>query len=273
MKNLVITLVVFLISVTLGAQSYQPAVVNPDTMESIALRSVHNKAFSAGEQLKYKIHYGFVDAGEAILKVENSAYSFGGREAYHIVGTGRSLGGFDWFFKVRDRYETYMDKEGMFPYRFIRDVNEGGYKIKQDYTFLPWKSAVKISDAKSYKTPAFVQDMVSSFYYARTIDFSSAQPGDIYTIETIIDGEIFPLQIKYVTSENIDIRAGEFRCMKFVPILQEGRVFEDEEDLNVWITDDENKIPILVKSKILVGSIKMEMVEWSGLTNPIAKID
>ena len=95
----------------------------------------------------------------------------------------------------------------------------------------------------------------------------------IFTIDVFMDNEIYPLKIKYQKTENVEMRQGTFRCMKFVPVVQEGRIFKTEEDLNVWITDDENKIPILVKSKILVGSIKMEVVEYKGLKNPIAKIN
>lgn len=273
MKNQVLILTILIASVNLFSQSYKPEKVDIDTMDSFSPRTISNTAFAVGEELKYKVHYGWVDAGEAVLKVEKSPYSFQGKEALHIVGTGRSLGGFNWVFKVNDRYESYVDKEGLYPYRFIRDVNEGGYKIKQDYKFTPKKTVVDFGNQENYKTPEHVQDMMSAFYYARTLDFSNVQPGDIYTIKTVIDEEIFHLKIKYVQTEIIDIRAGEFRCMKFVPILQEGRIFEDEEDLNVWITDDANKIPILVKSKLLIGSIKMEMTEWSGLSNPLAKLD
>ena len=122
-------------------------------------------------------------------------------------------------------------------------------------------------------TPEFVQDMVSSFFYARTLDYSNAKPGDIFTITTFVDNEIYPLKIKYKGTEEVKMREGKFRCMRFVPVVQEGRIFKTEEDMSVWITDDKNKIPILVQSKILVGSIKMEMVEYEGLRNPIAKID
>lgn len=263
----------FILSVVMAtAQAYKPPKVDVDTLASNELREVEQTAFKVGEQLKYVVHYGWVDAGEAILTVKDSPYDFGDREAYHVVGTGTSLGAFDWFFKVRDRYETYIDKEGLFPHRFVRNCDEGGYKINQDYTFNPEKSAVATEKGDTVLTPLFVQDMISSFYYARTLDYSDVKKGDVFTVETIVDGEIFPLQIKYVGKEKINLRAGKFRCMKFVPVVQEGRIFKDESDLNVWITDDENKIPILVKSKILVGSIKMEVTEWKGLANPIAKV-
>ncbi len=268
-------LIAIIISVSLTgfSQAYFPPKIDIDTVESQPLRSTSNSSFTSGEELKYIVHYGWMDAGEAILKVENSPYSFNGRQAYHVVGTGKSLGAFNWVFKVDDRFETYIDKKGMFPYRFIRNCDEGGYKINQDYTFIPSKSAVKTEKGDTLQTPNFVQDMISAYYFARTLDYSKAKKGDIFTVETIVDGEIYPLQIKYVGKETIKIRAGKFRCMKFIPVLQEGRIFEDADDLNVWITDDENKIPILVKSKIMVGSVKLEMTEWSGLANSLAKVD
>lgn len=258
---------------SLVAQPYAPLKVRMDTLPDQPLRSHAQDAFKAGEKLTYRIHYGIIDAGEAQLEVKNSPYTFDNRQAYQIVGTGRSLGAFDWVFKVRDRYESYVDKNGIFPYRFIRDVNEGGYEIYQDYTFHQKKRAVRTHEDKEYIMPDFTQDMISAFYYARTLDFSQAKEGDVFTIMTFVDNEVFPLKIKYQGKEEIDLRSGTYKCLRFVPVIQEGRIFKDEDDMHVWITDDKNHIPILVKSKILVGSIKMEMTEYSGLAHPIAKVD
>ena len=273
MKHFVVSFILLLGAFAMTAQGTEPPRVSLDTLPDLPLRVVENTAFKSGEKLTFRIHYGFVDAGEAVLEVKDFPNSFDGREAYHIVGIGRSLGAFNWFFKVRDRYETYMDKEGLFPYRFIRDVSEGGFTKHQDYTFSPKKRAVRTHREREYATPEFVQDMVSSFFYARTLDYNNAKPGDLFTIYTFVDNEIYPLEIKYKGTEEVKMREGTFRCMRFVPVVQEGRIFKTEEDMSVWITDDKNKIPILVKSKLLVGSIKMEMVQYEGLRNPIAKID
>lgn len=251
----------------------KPPKVKLDTLPDYALRTVTNRAFGVGEKLTYRAHYGIVDAGEAVLEVKNTNARFSGRDAYHIVGTGRSLGAFDWFFKVRDRYETYIDKQGIFPYRFIRDVNEGGYEIFQDYQFYPSKRALRTHEKEEYITPEFIQDLLSGFYFARTLDMSKAKVGDIFEITTFVDGEVYPLRIKYLGKETIKLRKGKFRCMKFVPVIQKGRIWKDEEDLQVWITDDANKIPVLVKSNLMVGSIKMQMVDYSGLRNPIAQVN
>jgi hypothetical protein len=116
-----------------------------------------------------------------------------------------------------------------------------------------------------------VQDMLSAFYYARTIDFSRAKPGDIYTIETFLDDELWPLRMKYIGKETIKLRNGKYRCLKFQPVVQEGRIFASNNDLNVWVTDDGNRIPVLVQAKVLVGSIKMQLTGYEGLAHPIAR--
>jgi len=254
------------------SQVSKPPKVKIENLPELGYRSVTNNAFKAGEVIKYRVHYGLIDAGEATIRVEESQYKFDGREAYRIVGTGTSLGTFDWFFKVRDHYETYVDKDGLFPHRFIRNCDEGGYKIQQDYTFYPEKRAYQSTKGEGYLTPDFVQDMLSAFYYARTTDYSQAKKGDIFTINTIVDDEIYPLKMKFLGRENMKVDVGTFACLRFAPVVQKGRVFKKDEDLSVWITDDANHIPILVKAKILVGSIKMELKEYSGIANPIAQV-
>ncbi|MEM7162778.1 MAG: DUF3108 domain-containing protein [Bacteroidota bacterium] len=253
-------------------QIKEPKRVKLDTMDTVSLRSLPHNAFRAGEFLRYRLHYGFVDAGEATIEVEKSK-KIKGREVLHVIGKGRTLGAFNWFFKVNDRYETYLDEQGVFPWKFVRRVHEGNYKKSQDYFFHQDRSTVDNGAGKNFEIPMGVQDMISSFYYARTLNFEDLEIDDVMAIETFVDDELFTLNVQYKGKENIKLRAGEFRCMKFVPVVQEGRIFEKADDMQVWITDDENRIPILAKAKILVGSIKMEVVEYSGLSNEIAKID
>ncbi|MFT4659862.1 MAG: hypothetical protein ACI8XB_000112 [Patiriisocius sp.] len=253
--------------------SVKPAEVTIKDLEIKELRVINHEAFAAGEELKYRLRYGFIDAAEATISVKNTSKKVRGREMLHVEGIGKTLKGFNWMFKVDDRYESYIDKEGVFPWIFVRRISEGGYKKSQDYTFHQHKHAVDNKEGKQFATPGSVQDMISSFYYARTLDFSEIKKDDVFYIETFMDDEIFTLGIKFVKKETIKLRAGEFRCLKFEPIVQEGRVFKSSEDLQVWITDDENKIPILAKAKVLVGSIKMELSEYKGLINPIAIVD
>lgn len=236
-------------------------------------RKVNNQSFKPGEVLRYRLHYGFVDAGEATLRVKECDRTMNGRKMIHVEGVGTSISAFDWFFKVRDRYESYLDAEGIFPWLFIRRVNEGGYEINQDYSFMQHKQKVDNGKGKTFETPAMVQDMISAFYYARTLDFTNAKPGDEFMIPMFYDDTNFPLKIKFVKRETINVRMGKFKCLKFAPVVEKGRVFKSEEDLAVWVTDDVNKIPLLAKAKILVGSIKMEVVETKNLAGPISKIE
>ncbi|MFM7856645.1 MAG: DUF3108 domain-containing protein, partial [Flammeovirgaceae bacterium] len=118
---------------------------------------------------------------------------------------------------------------------------EGGYEINQDYTFLQNKNKVDLGNGKNMDAPAYVQDMLSSFYYARTLNFDNAKVGDVFVINTVCDGELFPLKIKYMGKETVSLRKGKFRCMRFVPVVSTGRIFKNNEDLSVWITDDKNK--------------------------------
>ena len=261
-----------LIAIITGALSSVFGLVPLDIATHSSLPETANSAFKPGEKLTYKIHYGIIDAGEAVLEIKDSPYTFENRDAYYAVGTGRSLGAFDMFFKVRDKYETYIDKKGVFPWYFKRRVDEGGYKISQDYTFDQGAGEVFTQKEETHEVPMGVQDMVSAFYFARTFDFSDIQKGDVFEIPTFVDDELFNLRIKFQGRETIKIRNGKFKAMKFVPVVQEGRIWKDENDLNVWISDDDNKIPLLAKTKILFGSIKMELTEYSGLAHKISKL-
>lgn len=240
--------------------------------DEVSFPTVKNNAFQVGEKLRYRVTYGFVDAGEAVMEVKSTSKKANGRELIHLKGTGRTLGGFNAFFKVNDVYESYVDKKGIFPWFFVRRVDEGGYKVNQDYSFFHDKYKVDNGKGKEFKIPMAIQDMVSSFYYARTLDFKDIKKGETIEFKCFMDDEIWPLKLKFVGDEVIHIRKGKFNCKKFIPVVQKGRYFESENDLNFWITDDENRIPILVRAKIPVGTVKLHLVEWEGLKHELNKV-
>jgi len=246
----------------------------PQTKEPIKenLRSIEHHAYQPGEVLEYRLHYGVINAGVAKLEINKMDKKIAGREIYHIVGTGKSKGAFDWFFKVRDRYETYLDVEGAFPWMFVRDIKEGGYKSHQQYNFMQKKQKINNGKGKVIDAPEGIQDMLSAFYYARTIDFSKAKKGEIFTIWSFVDDKVWPLKIKYSGKETIKVSGKKYKTIKFNPVIQKGRIFKSENDLNVWVSDDENKIPLLAQAKVMIGSIKMELTKSSGLANPSSEI-
>ena len=235
------------------------------------LPTKNNFAFRPGEKLTYRLHYGIINAGEAVLEVKPDVLTINGRQIYHIVGTGYTTGSTDWFFKVRDRYETYLDKAALLPWYFVRRVEEGGYKFSQDYSFNHFTKKVDIGNNQKYDIPDDVQDMVSAFYAARNMDLSRAKTGDVMSMICFMDKELWPMKIKLIGRETIATGIGEIRCLKFRPIVQRGRVFKKEEDMTVWISDDANHLPVRAQADILVGSIKMDLTAVMNLANPLAR--
>lgn len=245
--------------------------VEKNTTRVYPLRTLEHGAFKAGEKLTYILHYGLLNAGEATLELKEGDREIQGRKILHAVGHGKSVGAFKAFYKVDDLYESYFDEQGVFPWAFTRRVDEGGYTFSQDYLYLQHRHQVTTQKNETHDTPASVQDMISAFYYARTFDLSNVKEGDEFTVDLFMDDENWPLKMKYLGKETVKLRSGRYRCLKFQPVVQQGRVFKGNDDLNVWVTDDANHIPVLVEAKILVGSIKMELSDYAGLANPIAK--
>ena len=232
-------------------------------------RTVPHKSFQRGEKLTYRIHYGFVEAVEATLEITQENKKFNDRNSLHVVGQGRSKGTFDFFFKVRDRYETYLDEQALMPWQFVRRIDEGGFKASQDYFFNHYQHKVNLGNNKMLDIVAYTQDMVSGFYLARTFDLGNATPGQKFTVPTVVDGEMYQLQIKFLGKEVINSAWGKIRCLKFVPVLQKGRIFKHEEDMLVWLSDDANHIPIRAKANILFGSIKLDLSDYKGIIKPL----
>lgn len=236
--------------------------------DTTLFRRVNNQAFQAGEVLKFRLHYGFINAGVSELRVKPQLVSMASKNCYHIVATGRSISSFDWIYKVRDSYETYIDRDALIPWAFVRDINEGGFIMKDYYAFDHYQKKV-VANGTTFSIPRHTQDIVSSFYYARTIDFSNAKPGDVFEVPLFLDNEVHRFKFKFAGRAILKTDVGKFRVMKFMPVVMKGRVFKNEEDLIVYVSDDENKIPLEIKANILVGAIKMSITGYEGLKNPM----
>lgn len=235
------------------------------------LRTITNEAFSEGEFLRYRVHYGWITAGEATLAIEKQKHQINGRNCYRAIAEGKSQGITDVLYKVRDRYESFIDDQAMLPLKSIRDIREGNYKRYDEITYNHFTDTIisKLFGVKS--VPHHIQDILSAFYFARAHVFPSATPGDTLVITTFFDNELFPLVVKYAGKETIDTDLGTFRCLKLIPLVEEGRVFKSKEDVRIWVTDDRNFIPVRIQSDILVGSMKFDLVEYSGIKNILNK--
>lgn len=235
------------------------------------MRNLQQDAFKVGEELSYIIRYGFVEAGKAEISVQAETRR-AQRPVYHVVGTGRSIGMAEWFFKTRDRYESFIDQEALVPWEFIRDVNEGGHKINRHLIFDQYEQTVRDLEAPekgSFQFESYAQDMLSAFYYARSIDASELKPGDVISFTMFLDHEQFPFRLIYLGREMVKTKLGTIECLKLRPSLQKGRVFKDEEDMTIYVSADKNKIPVLIQTDLLVGSIKVELLKHKNLRYPL----
>ncbi len=234
---------------------------------------LRNSAFQDGESVSYNVFYSviglYVNAGTANFSV--GAEKMSNRPVYHVVGTGTSNSNYDWIFKVRDRYESFIDTATLQPLEFIRQVDEGGYKINENVTFNKDVN-MAITTKGVVKVPACVQDVLSSIYYARNIDFGKYQTDDKIPFTMFLDNEVYNLYIKYLGREVIKTRYGTFNAIKFRPLLVKGTIFSGGEKMTVWVTDDANHIPLRIESPIVVGSIKVDMMGYKNLRYPLTSL-
>ncbi len=241
------------------------------TATSIAQNS--HSSFDSGEWFKFKIRYGIFTASFATLEVKNETLN--GMPVHHIVGTGKSSGVLSMFFKVEDYYESYVDKNEVKPYRFIRKINEGGHTKDIEINFDHENKKALVFNKKYNKKETFtikdnIQDMMSSFYYLRNnIDVSSLKEGDEQLVNMFFDNENYLFKLRFLGRETVKMNGNKIRCLKFRPIVQAERVFKEEESLTVWVSDDDNRMPIRIKADILVGSINADLIAYKGLKHPL----
>lgn len=240
-------------------------------------RTSKNSAFSYGERLSFEISYGFLTAAEAFMTISPSPFNYNGRDSYEINFDVNSRSSFDLIYKVRDNYKTYIDTKGIFPWRFEQHINETNYKKDFEATFIQESSKVytKINyvEDKNYPSPHYVQDLISSFYYARTLDFKNYKEGDKLIIPTFSNDKVVNLIVSFEGRDVVDVAAGKFKTFILKPELKEGFTSKTS-DIYIWLTDDDRKIPVKVKMKIVIGALVAELTQYSGLNGPLdAKLD
>jgi hypothetical protein len=234
---------------------------------------ISNTSFKQGEQVQFVVYYSvvgvYVHAGDAVFTC--ALDKFNGKPVYHIEGVGNSNSRYDWIFKVRDKYQTWIDTASLLPYKFDRNVSEGTYK-KHELVLFNQAARTATSKNKTYPVPACVQDVVSATYYARNINFDKYKPGDRINFSMTIDDENYNMYIKYLGKERVRTKYGVFRAIKFKPLLIKGTIFEGGEKMTVWVSDDGNHLPLRVDSPISVGSVKVDMMSYRNLRYPLSSL-
>lgn len=234
---------------------------------------VRNNAFRHGERIIFHVNYTlagiWVHAGN--VSFTTSLTELNGRPVYHVVGDGSTLPSYDWIYRVRDRYETYIDTATLLPMRFIRNVDEGGYKIYENVNFYH-DNHTAVTNKGAFTIPACVQDVLSEVYLARNLNFDNLKPGEQIPFDLFLDNKVYHMYIRYMGREVVKTRYGKFRCIKFKPLLLKGSIFEGGEKMTVWVTDDANRLPVRIVSPIIVGSIKVDMMTYYNLRHPLTSL-
>ncbi len=265
----------YLAAIVLGCLMFSGApVIKPAPTPSDAdLRHLDNHAFTVGERLTFDISYGFITAGQAVMSIPGYKY-VNGRKTFETRVEAASSSSFDWVFRVRDRYETFMDIDGIFPWRFEQHVREGNYSRDYDAFFDPVEKTAEGSDGKKYSTPQYVHDIVSAFYYVRTLDLTHSHKGDVIRLQNFFDGQTHPLDVRILGHQQVETDAGTFECSVIEPMVVEGGLFKSEGSIKIWLTDDNNHIPVKMSSKIIIGEIDAKLVKYEGVRSALtAKIE
>ena len=258
-------------------------IVKQPVNKKIVYPEIENKAFNIGEKLHFKIRYGFIRAGSAVMEVKREEI-MDMRPVYHIKTTAQSASGFNWFFKVEDEVNSYMDKWGLFSWKFEKKLREGGYKVdilvdydpfteKAYVDFTRYHSDMTLKEKKSYDvdSPAFTFDILAAFYYIRNRDL---KVGESVFLTTHDEKKVYELEVRVYKEEILDVKAGKFRCLMLEPLLKGEGIFKQKGRLQVWMTNDKYKIPVQMTSKIIVGHITSELEKIEGFAGPIpAQLD
>lgn len=226
---------------------------------------------NAGETISFRIHYGFITAGNATLSTTKTSYN--GQPAFYVRGVGKTSGAAKAFFKVEDVYESYISAKQE-PLFYVRNVSEGSYTQHLQSTFNTNNNTLVLVDkkhtdrpAKTVKVPNDVQDILSCFYYLRSAD--NLKVGNVLKMSVWIDDELFPFQLRVVGTEKISTKFGKVNCLKIIPSVVSGRVFKDKEGVTMWVTNDQNRVPVLIKAELAVGSLKASIDNYTNVKYPI----
>lgn len=231
-----------------------------------------HSTYQDGEWLKFRIHYGWFNASFATLSVEETTLN--NTPVYHVTGHGKSTGLLDLFFKVDDTYETFINKKTHLPIKFIRNINEGGYKKNKVIYFNQQNNQAVVHDKlrntrKTFTTKNKAQDLLSAYYLLRgKINSRDLNIGDEIVLNMFFDNENYKFISKYLGRDILETKFGDIACLKFRPIVQAGRVFEEKESLTVWVSADKNHVPVKIKAELAVGSLEADLVAFKGLKHP-----
>lgn len=239
--------------------------------QSFTYRKMSNTAWKAGEKLTFRAHYGLINAATITMSIDASTSKISNRTAYALKVDGETLKSFDWAYKVRDKFQSWIDNESLAPLRYAKTVRENKYFDEDLAIYMHDKKKMRNSDGE-LAIPVYTQDIASVLYYARNLDLQNATLNQQYPIDVYLDNKVYNLNFTYIGKETIKTDLGKIKCIKLRPKLVVDRVFKSSNDMTVWISDDANKIPVRVQTAIQVGSIKVDITGYENLKNSFSSL-
>lgn len=235
-----------------------------------------NTSYAKGESLEYRLHYGFYNAGEATIKVFNQLFSQNDKTCYKLDVFGKSVGSFALIMKIKDNWRSYVDTVSLQPQLAYRNIQEGKYKLKEKTYFNHKTNAVTVikekkdkKETKNYSIPDNSHDIVSAYYYLRNVDFSKMTKGDKVSLNIFFEKKIYDFNVIYDGKEKIKVKAGKFNCIRLIPDVPKNDFFNGKNSVFLWVTDDENKIPIRIEAEIFIGAVQIDLKKYSGIRNKV----
>lgn len=234
-------------------------------------RIIKHNSFGLGEYVEYRVHYGFINAGESVVEVSPQVHRVNGHPCFRVNVTGRTTGAFDMVTRIRDVWRSDIDTSAIIPHQFYQKKQEGGYRREEQVTFdHDSHTAIcqKLNDQKERyekNVPMHVQDVISGFYFLRTIDYDKLQPGDVVGVKAFYDKELYDMRVKYRGKGTVKTKFGKIRAFKITPMMPKNKLFDGEESIRIWVSDDANKIPVKVEVDLFVGAIELDIRNYRNL--------
>jgi hypothetical protein len=240
---------------------------------------VRNESFSRGEVLKFKMTYGIFTVGRGSATVHPNYFKLNSRDCYKVDVFAETVGLVNWVTDIDDQWGAYIDTAAIVPHMFYRRIREGNYK-KDEQTYFDHpnrkikvrateRKTGKFKDPLFYDAPGQVRDMVSGFLYLRLMDFSKLKKEDTVTVTGFFEDEFYALKIVYKGKETIRTKVGKVRTLVFKPVMPKNQLFDGENSITAYFSDDKNRIPIKIDAEMFIGSAGVELTDYSGLRNPL----
>ncbi len=235
-------------------------------------RVIPNKSFGTGEKVEYRVHYGFINAAEAKVEIAKSVTIVNNRPCYKINVTGRTVGAFDLISRVRDTWRSYVDTTAILPHVFYQSIQENKYRKEETIVFNHDRdqavSTVKEA-SKTYPVPNNIHDIISGYFFLRTLNFEKIAEGEVIEVPTFFDGEVYKLRVRYVGKDVIKTKFGKTRVLRLNPLIPDNKLFKGEGAMKLWVSDDSNRIPLKVQVELVIGSLEMDLKSYKGVKKEI----